>query len=199
MPKTFAHTPEKIAAAPTRTIAGSGEHRVDVERGRRSDARAGQQPHDERGSREGEREAGHEEEPARRVEEKEAQVPPAVAPRPEVRRPRAAVLAEAHGDLGDLQAEEHRLDDHLARVLHARRPEVEAEQRVAAEAAQAAVEVRDVVRKKSRPSPVRTGFPSQRWSGGIAPFSITPLKREPMTRSAPASSALTKSGTAPKS
>ena len=60
---------------------------ADVERGRAERARAGQQPHDQRGTRDGEREAGHEEEPTRRVEEEEAQVAPAVAPRPEVRRP----------------------------------------------------------------------------------------------------------------
>ena len=116
---------------------------MDVER-RAERARAGQEPRDERGAGEDEREARHEEEPARRVEEEEAQVPPAVAPRAEVRRPRPAVPAERDGNLADHEAEERRLDDHLARVLHPGRPQVEALERVAAEGAEAAVEVRDV-------------------------------------------------------
>ncbi len=54
-------------------------------------------------------------------------------------------------------------------------------------------------RKKRRPRKERTGLPSQRWSSGMAPGSIRPRKREPMTRSFPSSSLATKAGTSPKS
>jgi hypothetical protein len=61
-----------------------------------------------------------------------------------MRRPRAAVRPQSHRNLGDPEPEKHRFDDHLGRILHAGGPEVEAEERVAAEAAQAAVKIRDL-------------------------------------------------------
>jgi len=72
------------------------------------------------------RSAGVEEKPTRAEQEHEPQVPPAVAPRAQVRRPRAAVGAERHGDLSDLHPLQRRLDHHLTCEFHAVRAQAQA-------------------------------------------------------------------------
>ncbi len=66
---------------------------------------------------------------------------PAVAPGAEVRCAGAAVRSEGGGDLGEAEVAESGFDDHLAGELHACCAEVEAEHGVAAQGADAAVEV----------------------------------------------------------
>ena len=126
------------------------EHSRDREQERR-----GIEPHgaeDERARNERERQAaadareadaGVKEQPVRREGEEQLQVAPAVAPAVEVRRPRAPVGFQCRRHLGDPEAGERRLDDHLGGELHAGRGEPQVEDRGAPEASQPAVEVAD--------------------------------------------------------
>ncbi len=70
-------------------------------------------------------------------------MPPAVAPRPEVRGPPFVAARQGGRDLGDGQLVQRGLHDHLAGELHPRRLQVEPEDRVPAEATEPAVEVGD--------------------------------------------------------
>ena len=117
--------------------------RVDAEVDVAERALCGQQPGHHAEADDHEREAGVEEEPARRIHQQEAEVAPAVAPGFEVRRAAAAILLERGGDLGHLLAEQRGFDDHLAGELHAGGAEGEALVGVFAEGADAAVEVAD--------------------------------------------------------
>ena len=143
MAKTFAKTANVSASTPRQDHDGRTEHGVDVE-GRRADLAGSRvEPREEPRAEEDEEEPRPEVEPPGRVHQEEAEVPPAVPPGAQVRRPRPAVLAERDRDLADAKAEEGRLDDHLARELHPGRPEADAVDRLLPEAADAAVEVRD--------------------------------------------------------
>ncbi len=85
--------------------------------------------------------AGDEEEEAGAVDEHEAEVPPAVAKRRELRL--AAAYVQRDRLLADVEVRAHRPDHHLGRELHPGRLEVEPRQRVAADRAEAAVRVAD--------------------------------------------------------
>src|SRR5206468_1281433 len=70
-----------------------------------------------------------------------AQMPPAVALAPQVRRAVATVGRERRRNLRDLQSIERRLDGHLAGEFHAGRAQVELLNRVAPKPAQAAMKI----------------------------------------------------------
>src|SRR6185436_2935918 len=89
------------------------------------------------------REPRVEKQPARAEEEQKAQMPPAVAPGAQVRRPSAPVRRERGRDFGDAPSRQRRLHYQLARELHAGGPQVERAHGFAVEAAQAAMEVAD--------------------------------------------------------
>lgn len=115
------------------------------------------QPDPERGAEDAERDAGVEEQPARAVEQQEAQVPPPVAPGPQVGGAAAPVGAEGDRDLAGTQPVQRGLDDHLAGELHAGGPQVEPEDRVAVEPAQPAVEVADRAAEEHPPEERQDG------------------------------------------
>ncbi len=83
---------------------------------------------------------GIEEEPARAVHKKKAQVTPAIAPGAEVRRVAAAVGREGGGHLGDFHLQEAGLHDHFAGEFHAGGSQVHAP-KLFAEGADAAMEI----------------------------------------------------------
>ena len=101
----------------------------------------------DRGGREraepGEHEPRHEEEPARAVDEHEAQMPPAVAPRLEMRRARASVLVQRDGDFVHAHGVDRGAHHHLAGEFHAGGFQLHAVVGGAGEGAQAAVEILD--------------------------------------------------------
>ena len=85
---------------------------------------------------------GHQVEPARAVQEHEADVPPGVAEAVELRLADARVVVDR--DLAHGQPAAVRLEDHLRGELHPGRVEVERRQRVAADRSHAAVRVGDL-------------------------------------------------------
>src|SRR6185437_14700456 len=95
-------------------------------------------------ARDEQRQAGQEEQPARAEQQQETQVPPAVPPGVQVRRPAPAVLVQRGRHLGHALAGQGRLDHHLASELHPGRLQVERHHDVPAEPAQPAVEVADL-------------------------------------------------------
>ena len=112
-------------------------HPADAERVRghdRADDQARRQQH----------QARQEEQPARAEQQQEPQVPPAIPPGVQVRRPAPAVLGQRGRHLGDPLAGQRRLDHHLAGELHPGRLQVERHDGIPAEPAQAAVEVADL-------------------------------------------------------
>ena len=82
-----------------------------------------------------------EEQPARAVQQHEAQMPPGVAPAAQVRRTAPAIRRERRRHLGDTHLEQRGLDDHLAGKLHPGGVQVHPLDGGLAEAAQAAVEI----------------------------------------------------------
>src|SRR3954469_18037692 len=76
---------------------------------------------------------------------------PAVAPRPQVRRPIAKIRRERRRHLAHLEPVERALRDHLRRVLHPGGPQIEPEDRVAPERAEPAMEVSDVAPEEQPP------------------------------------------------
>ena len=112
-------------------------HRADAERVRyhdRADGQAGDEQH----------QAGQEEQPARAEQQQEPQVPPAVPPGVQVRRPAPAVLGQRGRHLRHALAGQGRLDHHLAGEFHPGRLQVERHHAIPVESAQAAVEVTDL-------------------------------------------------------
>ena len=85
---------------------------------------------------------GNEVEPARAVQEHEADVAPRVAEAVELRLADARVVVDR--DLAHREAAAVRLEDHLRRELHSRRVQVEGGERVLADGAHAAVRVGDL-------------------------------------------------------
>ena len=88
---------------------------------------AGQKPEREDEAERKTNDAGIKEEPARTVEQQEAEVTPAVAPGAQMRRAAAAVGRERGRNLGDAKIGERGFDDHLAGKLHAGGAQIEAE------------------------------------------------------------------------
>ena len=82
-----------------------------------------------------------EEKPVRTEQQQEAQVAPTVAPGAQVGRPAASVGRQGRRNLGDLQAPEDRLHDHLARELHPGRAQVKACDGGLRQSAQPAMEI----------------------------------------------------------
>jgi len=119
------------------------DERVDVE----GDGAEAKRTADEEGADdepdEEEGETGLKEKPARREEQHETQVAPAIAPRAKVRRAAASVGAKRRRDFGDTQTEERGLDDHFGGELHAGGAEFEAIVGVAGKSAKAAMEIAD--------------------------------------------------------
>ncbi len=87
--------------------------------------------------------AGHEEQPLGRVDQHEPQVPPAVAPRLQVRGPGTTVGMQGDGDLSHAQALEGGLHHHLGGELHAGGLQVHAAVGIGGETAHAAMEIVD--------------------------------------------------------
>jgi len=117
------------------------QHGVDVQPGSSDAQRTWQQGERESDADHQQHQPWIEEQPPRAEKEHESQVPPAVAPGPEMWRTRAAVGAQGHRHLGDAHALEGRLDHHLAGELHPCRLQAEPFVGVLAKAAQTAVHV----------------------------------------------------------
>src|SRR5205085_6492312 len=116
-----------------------GEHRVDLPRPPEDVHRAARE-HDHPGEAEQDQDAARDEvEPARAVEQHEADVPPRVADAAELRLAGARVVVDRK--LAHAQPASERLEHHLGGELHSRRVEVERRQRRAAERAHPAVRV----------------------------------------------------------
>ena len=115
--------------------------RVDIEAVRANHQRSGQQRGGEDKSHQKRGQSRVEEEPARAVEQQEAEMTPAVSPGAQMRRARAAVGRESGGHLGHAQPGQRAFDHHLGCKLHSRGAQIQPEDRVAAEGAQPAVEV----------------------------------------------------------
>ncbi len=82
-----------------------------------------------------------EEEPARAEEQHEAEMPPAIPPAPQMRRPASTVRRQGGRHLGDPQLVRGGLHYHLAGEFHSPRLKIEAEHRVAAKTAKPAMKV----------------------------------------------------------
>src|SRR6059036_1955611 len=83
---------------------------------------------------------------------------PAVAPGPQMRRPRPSVGSKRRRNLGDVEPGECGADDHLGRELHARRVQSQFEYRIAPESAQAAMEIAERDRKEQTAEKAQDGI-----------------------------------------
>ena len=82
-----------------------------------------------------------EQQPSWRKEKQKPQVPPAVAPAPEVWRTRASILVQGHRHFGDAEVEKLGFYHHFRGKFHAGRPQVQHIKGAAAEPAHPAVEI----------------------------------------------------------
>ncbi|MNL57603.1 hypothetical protein D3C87_1811780 [compost metagenome] len=98
---------------------------MDVERDVTNIGRTGQQdgPDHQAGCQQGD--AGIEEQPPRREQQQEAQMPPAIADGAKVGRTRAPVLVQGRGHFADIEMGQGGLDHHFGGELHARCAQVE--------------------------------------------------------------------------
>ena len=119
----------------------SDEERIDVERdgtkpGRtRQQNSANQQADAQQGC------AGIEKQPARGKQQQEAQMAPAIAERTQMRRPRAAVLAQGGWHFANIELGERGLDHHFGGELHPHGAQLEVLHGLAGKAAQTAMKV----------------------------------------------------------
>jgi hypothetical protein len=98
------------------------------------------------------------EQPVRRECQQKLQVQPAVAPAAQVRRAGAPVRAERRRDLGHLQTHDRGLDHHLGGELHPRRVQLEPEDGLTRETAQAAMEITDRRAEEHAPDRRKNGI-----------------------------------------
>ena len=124
---------------------------MDVEEAAEYDDWARQERDEQHQADDKEGETRHDEEMRRAVEHQEAEVPPAIGYRPQLRAP--APNAVVHGDLADPQTRSRSVHDHLARELHPRHPQPKVIEHIAPERAHPAVRVVDagVVEKVEQP------------------------------------------------
>ena len=118
------------------------EHRVDLPRAAEDVHGPGREHEHPDDAEQQHRRARDEVQPARAVQEHEADVPPGVAEAVQLRLADARVVVDR--DLADRQPAAVRLEDHLGGELHPRRVEVELRQGVAADRAHPAVRVGDL-------------------------------------------------------
>src|SRR5262249_60830004 len=117
----------------------------------RQHQRPGKQYGDAEGSQRHKRKARIKEQPARAEHQQKTQVPPAVMPGAQMWPPRTTVNREGSGNLRNVEIADRGADHHFARQFHARTPQVERQNGVAAKSAQAAMKVTDFSAEEHAP------------------------------------------------
>ena len=149
MPYNLAKQAKTMAWKPIRNRSQRIHEGVHIKRHCANVPSLGQQPQAAGQAQRHQEQAGIEKQPARTVEEKKAETPPAVEPGAEMRAAAAAIGREGRGHLLDAHPGQGGLHHHLARELHAGGVQMHAFEGSLAQAAHAAVKVRRISRQRS--------------------------------------------------